>query len=909
MSPPTRRGRRLRCEALEERRVLAVTLSDFQAAGISARATNTLLGSQYASTIVEDVTLANALEAIADSQVAPAGATRITSVAGLSQITAGTPTSPNLYLIEGDLTITSNIEVPSNVHIYVDGSIYKAGTHTRTPGTPSENEFDYIFRVRDAQNVRLIGIDNAKLHSRETLNDQLGHATAVYVTGNQTNNVLVEGFEVGYVWEGLVARGGPKNVVFQNNYIHDTLKRAIWHLTSDDSVAAHNFIENAGADGLDWDAFVDRSVGYENVVVGAGRWLGFVEEAAQDSAFIRNFGYMVDYGNPNADLYYQLGWVDHGTTSGVAAGGNQTENNFFIDNVVFRPTGFREGGQYYADQPPKGETFFWANRGYANGGGLNLNYFGGLANAEWLTTIPNRDIAFLNGQPTVASPGETITASEWLVRLDQQFNGEPGIELVAAPMEVSELAAPGTAVGVVSPLSEPIDGMTFEITAGNAGGAFAIDDNGVITVAGSLDRVTQPAYSLTVEATDGDRSGSLVVGVAVRAAEGVETALFDHDFDAPGFTAGDVRGQQGWTAQDGWNVVGPGEVVSSSTFFQGVTNVARADLEVGDQALLEVDLRIDFGNGGASDLFRFGVTTLDAGGSFVPALGNNGGSFVSGRVRYNGNGANVLTIWPDETTVASQVELSGGELGVNFGAGDRLTDLIRISWEAEKSATPGVWNLGMVITNLDTGAELGRNTIPVAEATTYATTAGLYAGIRGLANSSASTFRVDRFSYGQATPGAPLPGDYNGDGAVDSADYTVYRDQVGQPAGSLTADSDGSGVVDAVDLTTWAVNYGARLPGSAAPVAAAPSAPARDSGPHSVAPALIGSAPTPEFSTVAGPTAEPVAIVDPNVSREVALLAYLAGWSDDEEEDDASDPPEFREAESTGDEALALSDL
>ena len=241
----------------------------------------------------------------------------------------------------------------------------------------------------------------------------------------------------------------------------------------------------------------------------------------------------------------------------------------------------------------------------------------------------------------------------------------------------------------------------------------------------------------------------------------------------------------------------------------------------GDVARVELDVRIDLGNGGASDLFRFGITTLDSSGSFVPALKNNGGSALTGRIAYNGTSTNVLTIWPDETTVASQVELTASQLGLNFGAGDRLTDELRITWEAEKSATPGVWDVGMVITNLDTGTELGRNTIPVTEPTAYNTSDGLYAGIRGLANNSMSTFRVDRFAFGQSTPSASLPGDYNGDGTVDSADYTVFRDQEGQTGSGLTADSDGSGVVDEVDRVTWLSNYGQSLPLAPATLVAA----------------------------------------------------------------------------------------
>ena len=56
-----------------------------------------------------------------------------------------------------------------------------------------------------------------------------------------------------------------------------------------------------------------------------------------------------------------------------------------------------------------------------------------------------------------------------------------------------------------------------------------------------------------------------------------------------------------------------------------------------------------------------------------------------------------------------------------------------------------------------------------------------------------------------------LVGDYNGDGAVDAADYTVWRDSLGQEVASpgLGADGDGSGVIDQGDLNVWRANFGA----------------------------------------------------------------------------------------------------
>ncbi len=52
-----------------------------------------------------------------------------------------------------------------------------------------------------------------------------------------------------------------------------------------------------------------------------------------------------------------------------------------------------------------------------------------------------------------------------------------------------------------------------------------------------------------------------------------------------------------------------------------------------------------------------------------------------------------------------------------------------------------------------------------------------------------------------------LAGDYNNDGLVNAADYTVWRD-----GGPLQNETASPGVVDAADYTAWANNYGAAAP-------------------------------------------------------------------------------------------------
>lgn len=61
---------------------------------------------------------------------------------------------------------------------------------------------------------------------------------------------------------------------------------------------------------------------------------------------------------------------------------------------------------------------------------------------------------------------------------------------------------------------------------------------------------------------------------------------------------------------------------------------------------------------------------------------------------------------------------------------------------------------------------------------------------------------------------ALLQGDYNEDGKVDAADYTVWRDSFGSTAVSterLAADGNNNGTIDAADYEIWQANFGASL--------------------------------------------------------------------------------------------------
>ena len=59
-----------------------------------------------------------------------------------------------------------------------------------------------------------------------------------------------------------------------------------------------------------------------------------------------------------------------------------------------------------------------------------------------------------------------------------------------------------------------------------------------------------------------------------------------------------------------------------------------------------------------------------------------------------------------------------------------------------------------------------------------------------------------------------LPGDYNNNGVVDAADYTVWRDTLGQTGGGLAADGNNNGSIDDGDYTVWKTNFGHHAPGA-----------------------------------------------------------------------------------------------
>jgi hypothetical protein len=167
--------------------------------------------------------------------------------------------------------------------------------------------------------------------------------------------------------------------------------------------------------------------------------------------------------------------------------------------------------------------------------------------------------------------------------------------------------------------------------------------------------------------------------------------------------------------------------------------------------------------------------------------------------------SNTFTIDFGARTVGESVAPVAFSLA-NLAAASGFTALLDLD------SVSGLGATGVLTTSLAPFSGLAAGSTLAFSASISTATVGMYSATYTLNLSdenllNAGTESLTLTLLGQVV--APtLAGDYTGDGLVNAADYTVWRDTLGSTT-ELAADGDASGVIDAPDYGVWTANYGA----------------------------------------------------------------------------------------------------
>ncbi len=223
------------------------------------------------------------------------------------------------------------------------------------------------------------------------------------------------------------------------------------------------------------------------------------------------------------------------------------------------------------------------------------------------------------------------------------------------------------------------------------------------------------------------------------------------------------------------------------------------------------------------DVFAPGVAFgVDAPADLAASYANAGGDAVAINVEYVGESANNLTLVVDPVTggatltntSAFPVEIEGYSIrsasgSLKPGSSDwvSLADAGVGDWQ---EANPGPTALNELVESgsqlLESGASFDLG-MPFDAAGDQDLAFNFL-----VAGDAVATPGLVRYASLEAT----LPGDFNADGVVDAADYTVWRDSLGQFT-ELPNDRT-PGLVSVLDYADWAANYGATLASAATAV-------------------------------------------------------------------------------------------
>jgi hypothetical protein len=350
---------------------------------------------------------------------------------------------------------------------------------------------------------------------------------------------------------------------------------------------------------------------------------------------------------------------------------------------------------------------------------------------------------------------------------------------------------------------------TSALTLPNAGANFRVEtisggDNGTLTVA-----TLEQRPILVVNRETGNVS---IVNPGAAASI---------DFDAYA-----IRSANGSLVPGNWNSLEGAGTPSGQWLAANPQATGLSELNITGSSTIAASSALNLGNG------VFNLQTPTAFGEDNEdirfQLGRPSGELIEGVVVYEGMPNNTLVLNVDPTTGQAQlvnptafdIEIDAYSITSQTGSLNSANGSPTMTWQsfADSGIAGGNW------------FEANVNNFQLSELQAIGTTAidGNFGTLLGLgtpfdtagttdlvfrfALAGESTFRTGTVVYGGLVTGPPtLVGDYNGDGVVDAADYTVWRDTLGETGPGLAADGNGDLLVDAADYALWRSNFGQSL--------------------------------------------------------------------------------------------------
>ena len=188
-----------------------------------------------------------------------------------------------------------------------------------------------------------------------------------------------------------------------------------------------------------------------------------------------------------------------------------------------------------------------------------------------------------------------------------------------------------------------------------------------------------------------------------------------------------------------------------------------------------------------------GAGQINTGSGLVPGQVENRGGIVA-----PGNGVGTLDIegrFASDSSAALEIELGGLTAATQY-------DQLQVEGGVALAGT-----LAVSFVNLGSGifAPSVGNSFTIITATD-----GISGEFDELVAPGGYNWRI---SYGASSVelSVGIPGDYNDNGIVDAADYSVWRNSMNESGSNLAADGDGNGSIGAGDFLVWKSHFGESL--------------------------------------------------------------------------------------------------